>query len=737
MMKKIKIAVLPGDGIGCDVTHAALPVFDALNVPVDLHFADIGWSCWRAAGDPVPAKTWELIASCDTVLLGATTSMPEKEAIEALPPTLRALAPPYLSPIIQLRQQLDLFANIRPCFNMKEQGSDFNLVVIRENTEGLYAGLDYYPLSDSLAQVINNNPRWKQVTKDNAACSLRLQTEEGLTRLFQLAFQYAQKNGFKRVTFADKPNVLRQSSVFARRIFEDIASQYPDVSHDIHNVDAVGLWLVRRPEAFGVIVAENMFGDILSDVAAGVMGGLGFAPSANLGKKGCYFEPVHGSAPRLHANTANPSAMFLTIGLLLEHFGYHEQSLRIKTAIKEVIRSSKYLTYDLGGTASTKEMADEIIEHCIRPLQSKRISFLATGNEIVSGDVQDTNTSSFAKLISEQGGSIYQRISVSDKKSEIAAALSYLLDASDAVVITGGLGPTADDVTRFAIAQVTKMDLYLDEQAWSHVVSRLNRYNLPVVESNRQQAFFPTGSEIYINELGTACGSYIKWNNKKIFMLPGPPRECMNMFNKNVLLNLQQDGFLYARKIHRWLTLGLIEGEISPIIEKIAKHYAVQTGYKWTYPYLEIKLSFNKNEAIDELLFKLDNLLEKHLVSTNGKDAFDVLEDSSQMLKEAVVVIDQIGIPEVFEKKRFHQIVFSPDPSCVDSNHSIHFYASQSLLNQPEYLGQIELNCIGYLGGISVLKHSISTPNRGPEIVQFASAYIAWQVNQFIEFMEK
>jgi isocitrate/isopropylmalate dehydrogenase len=179
--------------------------------------------------------------------------------------------------------------------------------------------------------------------------------------LFHFSFEYARQNHYTKVTFADKPNVLRKSSIFAREIFEEIAACYPEIKAEIHNVDAVALWLVRRPEEFGVIVAENMFGDILSDLAGGVMGGLGFAPSANIGMKNSYFEPVHGSAPRVKLNTANPSAMFLTIGLMLDHLGYSVEAKKIHMALVKTIQQGKYLTYDLDGLASTQDMAQAII----------------------------------------------------------------------------------------------------------------------------------------------------------------------------------------------------------------------------------------------------------------------------------------------------------------------------------------------------------------------------------------
>lgn len=362
MEKKIKLLILPGDGIGVEVMDSVLPLFDKFNLPFDIKVADIGWECWKESGDPVPGETWRAIERSDSVLLGAITSKPRKEAVAELSQKLDPNKYAYVSPIVQLRQKLNLFANVRPIFDLT--GDDrFNFCIIRENTEGLYSGFDYDYLPDELYGLMRNKNFSKKQLSD-ASCTIRLQTAFGLERVYQYAFEYAQRHRLKKVTLADKPNVLRASSTHARGIFEAVAAKYADVTSEILNVDAVGLWMVRRPEKFGVIVAENMFGDILSDVGAGVMGGLGFAPSANHGNKFAYFEPVHGSAPSVRPNTANPSAMFLTVKLLLEHHGYFKEALHVLTAVKEVFNKQKLVTYDQGGKASTQEVAQAIIHAC-------------------------------------------------------------------------------------------------------------------------------------------------------------------------------------------------------------------------------------------------------------------------------------------------------------------------------------------------------------------------------------
>lgn|GEM_PF-8526 len=361
----LNIAVLPGDGIGVDVINAALPVIDALGIPATLCIGDIGWSFWEQEGNPIPDRTWQLIEKSDVILLGATTSKPQKEARDALSEKFNKNNPHYLSPIIQLRQQLDLFANVRPCFNIQSEKA-FNLCIIRENTEGLYAGFDYHPLPATLHDFILQNKNWANISQDELSCTLRIQSHKGLTRLFKFAFDYADKHNMRRVTLADKPNVLRYSSAFARELFEEQARQYPRIKADILNVDAVALWLIKRPEEFGVIIAENMFGDILSDVAAGVMGGLGFAPSANIGQTKSYFEPVHGSGPRMKHQSANPAAMFLTISMMLAHLDFKKEADIIKQSVIAIVKEGNFLTYDVGGNASTAEMATAIINRCLQ-----------------------------------------------------------------------------------------------------------------------------------------------------------------------------------------------------------------------------------------------------------------------------------------------------------------------------------------------------------------------------------
>ncbi|MDH6130546.1 isocitrate/isopropylmalate family dehydrogenase [Kitasatospora sp. GP82] len=353
------IAVLPGDGIGPEVVDAALPVIEKLGLPLDFRFGDIGWECWRSGGDPVPEQTWQLLSETDTCLLGAITSKPLREAEDELADGLRGTGLRFVSPVVQLRQRLGLYANVRPVADLDHGRFDF--VVIRENTEGLYAGLDFHGLDPALWEAVRTHPNAAASGAADTSVTLRLQTRFGIDRLLRFGFEYARSHGYRLLTLVDKPNVLRNSSHHLRERLELMATEYPEIETEILNVDAVALWMVRRPERFGVLVAENMFGDILSDLGAGVMGGLGLASSGNIGDQGSYFEPVHGSAPGMAGQgRANPVATLLTVAQLLNHLDLPVPAGQLREAVATVVRARRTVTYDLGGTATTRQAADAV-----------------------------------------------------------------------------------------------------------------------------------------------------------------------------------------------------------------------------------------------------------------------------------------------------------------------------------------------------------------------------------------
>jgi isocitrate/isopropylmalate dehydrogenase len=363
-MHRPKVAVLPGDGVGPEVVDAALPVIEALGLDWDLLFGEIGWTCWQRDGEPVPADTWRLIEGSDAGLLGAVTSKPEQEAQAELAPRLRAEGRVYRSPVVQLRQRLDLYANLRPVVDYRAQPAQFDYVIVRENTEGLYAGFDVADVRGELWDLVRSHPNAARSGPDGVRVALRLQTDFGTDRILRFAFDLARAQGRAGIVVADKPNILRASGGRLRERVERVAAEYPGVRAEICNVDAVAMRLVADPAGFDVIVAENVFGDILSDVAAGVAGSIGVAPSGNVGERWSYFEPVHGSAPDIAGQgVANPFGMILAVADLADHLGARAEAGAVRRAVRAVMTRDEQVTADLGGSATTWQSARAVIAH--------------------------------------------------------------------------------------------------------------------------------------------------------------------------------------------------------------------------------------------------------------------------------------------------------------------------------------------------------------------------------------
>jgi isocitrate/isopropylmalate dehydrogenase len=366
---KYKIAWLPGDGIGNDVMDAARIVLDALEVDADYLPGDVGWEFWRTEGDALPERTVELLRSTDCCLFGAITSKPKQEAERELVPELQGKDLVYFSPIVRIRQVLDLHTNMRPCKayagNPLNYRDDVDLVVFRENTEGLYSGVEFHPLPDEVRRaLIDNHPRmgrFAEVPADEIAISCRIFTTKGCRRIVRQAFEYAKRFGRPSVTVVEKPNVIRETSGMMVREARDIAKEYPGIELWETNVDAMAMWLVKNPQDYSVLVSSNMFGDIVSDLCAQLVGGLGFASSANMGDNYALFEPTHGSAPKYAGQyKVNPTAMLLTVKLMLDWLGEVDQAQRLEEAIAQVIAEGKVRTYDMGGTSTTLEVAQAV-----------------------------------------------------------------------------------------------------------------------------------------------------------------------------------------------------------------------------------------------------------------------------------------------------------------------------------------------------------------------------------------
>lgn len=322
-----KLTVIPGDGIGPEVMEAALHILDASEIDFDYETANAGNECFKRTGSTIPQETISTSKKSDATLFGAVTTVPGQK-----------------SGIITLRKELDLYVNLRPVKSYEGtpylfKGLDF--VIVRENTEGLYSGVEEY-------------------TEDGAD-ALRVVTRMASERICRFAFEYARKNMRNKVTAVHKANVLKKTDGIFRDVFYDVARGYNDIKSEDFYVDATAMYLITRPHSFDVMVTTNLFGDILSDEGAGLVGGLGLIPSANIGDNNGLFEPVHGSAPDIAGKEiANPSAMILSTCMMLDYLGETEEAQKLEKALTDVLREGKVVTPDLGGSASTMEMADRV-----------------------------------------------------------------------------------------------------------------------------------------------------------------------------------------------------------------------------------------------------------------------------------------------------------------------------------------------------------------------------------------
>jgi len=367
-MPKYKIAVLPGDGVGVEVVEAAMIVLKKLNVDAEYVHGNIGWKFWRSEGNALPDRTIKLLKETDVCLFGAITSKPKEDAAKELAPSLQGKGLSYFSPIVRLRQEFDLYTNLRPCKaypgNPLNYRDNIDLVIFRENTEGMYAGVEFFPLPQNVKDALMTHPKmkpFKDVPLNEIALSTRIMTKKGCGRIVKAAFDYARKNKRRSVTVVEKPNVLRETGGLMLGVSRAIAKQYPDVEFKEANVDAMCMWLVKNPHDYDVLVAENLFGDIISDLAAQLVGGLGFASAGNIGDKYAVFEPTHGSAPKYAGMyKVNPIATFLAAKLMLEWLGETSKAQILEGALAEVIKEGKVRTYDMGGTSTTLDTAKAV-----------------------------------------------------------------------------------------------------------------------------------------------------------------------------------------------------------------------------------------------------------------------------------------------------------------------------------------------------------------------------------------
>jgi isocitrate/isopropylmalate dehydrogenase len=370
-MAKYKIAWLPGDGIGIEVLEATKIVLDKLNLNAEYIHGDIGWEFWCKEGDAFPQRTVDLLKNVDAAMFGAITSKPFKAAEAELVPELKGKGLIYRSPIVRMRQMFDLYICLRPCkaypgnpLNFKE---GIDLVMFRENTEDLYSGVEFNPvpkeLSDLLLKLSKPFSAFKDVPNDSYAISCKVNTRKGSEKIIRAAFEFAKKFGRKKVTVVHKANVVRATDGLFLEAAKEIAKEYPEVKLDDANIDAMTMWLLKNPFNYDVLVAPNLYGDIISDLCAQMVGGLGFGCSGNIGENLAVFEPTHGSAPKYFGQyKVNPIATILAVKMMLDWLGEKEMGTKLENAVAEVIKEGKIRTYDMGGSNSTIDMAKAITE---------------------------------------------------------------------------------------------------------------------------------------------------------------------------------------------------------------------------------------------------------------------------------------------------------------------------------------------------------------------------------------
>jgi len=391
-MAKTTVVTMPGDGIGKVVLPEALRVLDKIGFEADYVHADIGWEFWVTEGNALPERTLKLLEEHRVGLFGAITSKPKDKAAAEISAELKDKGFVYYSPIVGLRQHFNLDICLRPCRSfpgnplnfIRRKGESFeepvvDVAIFRQNTEGLYSGVEWTNPPDGVRAALATHKKFAKfadVPGEDLAVSTRIFTREACRRICTAAFDYAKRFGYKSVTVCEKPNVIRETSGMMEAEAKKVSEKYPGIELWSTNIDAQMMWLTKNPEDYGVIIAGNMFGDIVSDGFAGLVGGLGFANSANIGADCAVFEPTHGSAPKyekLSPSIVNPIAMILSACMMLDHLDETEKAAAIRDAISEVIADGSVRSYDMmklrggpdaikKGAATTQQMTDAILE---------------------------------------------------------------------------------------------------------------------------------------------------------------------------------------------------------------------------------------------------------------------------------------------------------------------------------------------------------------------------------------
>jgi len=352
------ITLIPGDGVGPEISEATRRVIEATGVPVKWDIQDAGEEIYKKEGNPLPVRVIDSIKENKVAIKGPVTT---------------PVGTGFRSVNVTLRQALDLYSCLRPCRSFKGARTKFeniDLIIVRENTEDLYAGIEFQKDSDEAKKLIDFiEESTKKVIRKDSGISIKPISVYGTERIVRFAFEYARKNKRKKVTAVHKANIMKYSDGLFLEVARNVAISYSDIEFEDRIVDNMCMQLVQKPELCDVIVLPNLYGDILSDLAAGLIGGLGLAPGANIGDEIAVFEPTHGSAPKYKGlNKMNPFAMMLSGVMMLRYLGETSAADRLERSIAMVIEEGKFVTYDMKpkpddpSAAKTSEVADEVIK---------------------------------------------------------------------------------------------------------------------------------------------------------------------------------------------------------------------------------------------------------------------------------------------------------------------------------------------------------------------------------------
>ncbi|RLD18538.1 MAG: isocitrate/isopropylmalate dehydrogenase family protein [Caldiserica bacterium] len=354
-MKEYTVTLIPGDGIGPEITEVAKKVIEATGINIKWEIVNAGEDEYKRSGKLIPEETLKSI---------------EKNKVALKGPITTPVGSGFRSVNVFLRKKFDLYACVRPCKSYGKFGlySDIDIVVIRENTEDLYSGIEFKSDEEEGKRIIEIASKKGEI-KTPSGISLKVISEENSERIIRFAFEYAKKNNRKKVTCVHKANIMKYSDGLFLEVFNRVSKDYPEIEKEDKIVDNMCMQLVKKPHLYDVLVLPNLYGDIISDLCAGLVGGLGLAPGANIGKEIAIFEATHGSAPKYKGmNKVNPFSIILSGKMMLEYLGEKEKAEMIEDAVKEILTEGKVLTYDLGGSAGTKEVGEEII----RKIESRK-----------------------------------------------------------------------------------------------------------------------------------------------------------------------------------------------------------------------------------------------------------------------------------------------------------------------------------------------------------------------------